>query len=220
MKVLLGCLGVAGRRLGEPDGLVLVVDYVPEAPSARDLVLPLLHGLAVDGPCAEAALERMLALGPLAVGLVFGPLSDDGRALLGALAWLVIAGFALEGIGLLAHARDMKRQGGEGAAAHYVQTTQFGYTYRSRNSVLGVTLLGMFAFALFVPQGAVGLTAWFLLALAAAAAAVVGRMLFYALVIPTTMPGAFFWRNPAFQEHARETGLAKMPQVGVAMDCH
>jgi hypothetical protein len=76
------------------------------------------------------------------------------------------------------------------------------------------------AFALFVPQGAAGFAAWLLIAALATAAAVVGRMLFYALVIPTTMPGAFFWRNPAFQEHARETGLAKMPQVGVAMDCH
>ena len=54
----------------------------------------------------------------------------------------------------------------------------------------------------------------------ATVAAIVGRMLFYALVIPTTMPGAFFWRNPAFEEHARATGLAKMPQVGVVMDGH
>jgi len=35
------------------------------------------------------------------------------------------------------------------------------------------------------------------------------------LVIPTTMPGAFFWRNKGFVEHARETGLAEMQQVGV-----
>ena len=47
-----------------------------------------------------------------------------------------------------------------------------------------------------------------------------GRALFYAVVIPTTMPGAFFWRNRGFEEHARETGLAEMPQVGVLPDCH
>jgi len=47
------------------------------------------------------------------------------------------------------------------------------------------------------------------------ATAIAGRALFYVLVIPTTMPGAFFWRNRAFEEHARETGLAKMPQTGV-----
>jgi len=39
-------------------------------------------------------------------------------------------------------------------------------------------------------------------------------------VIPTTMPGAFFWRNKGFEEHARKTGLAKMPQVGVLPDVH
>jgi DMSO reductase anchor subunit len=162
----------------------------------------------------------MLALGPLAVGLVFAPLAADSSVLLGALAWVVVAGIALEAIGLYAHARDMRRQGGEGAAAQYLQTTQFAYSYAARNAVLGLALCGVLAFALFVPQGAVGMVAWLIIALLATAAAVVGRMLFYALVIPTTMPGAFFWRNPAFQEHARETGLAKMPQVGVAMDCH
>jgi DMSO reductase iron-sulfur subunit len=162
----------------------------------------------------------MLALGPLAVGLVFAPLVADGSALLRTLAQIAVAGFVLEAIGLIAHARDMNRRGGEGAAAQYVQTTQFGYSYLSRNGALALAILGMLAFAVFVPQGSAGIAAWLLLALIATAAAVVGRMLFYALVIPTTMPGAFFWRNPAFQEHARETGLAKMPQVGVAMDCH
>jgi len=34
------------------------------------------------------------------------------------------------------------------------------------------------------------------------------------------MPGAFFWRNRAFEEHARKTGLANMPQVGVLPDAH
>jgi hypothetical protein len=50
--------------------------------------------------------------------------------------------------------------------------------------------------------------------------ALIGRALFYALVIPTTTPGGFFWRNKGFEEHARETGLAEMPQVGVLPDCH
>jgi DMSO reductase anchor subunit len=162
----------------------------------------------------------MLALGALAVGLVFAPLAGDSSVLLGALAWVVVAGFVLEAIGLYAHARDMKQQGGEGAAAQYLQTTQFAYSYAARNAVLGLALSGVLAFALFTPQGTVGMAAWLLIAALATAAAVVGRMLFYALVIPTTMPGAFFWRNPAFQEHARETGLAKMPQVGVAYEGH
>ena len=162
----------------------------------------------------------MLMLGPLAVGLVFAPLADDGAVLLGVLAWVVVAGLVLELVGLVFHARDLQRMGGEGAAAHQVQTTNFAYTYRSRNAALGLALLALLSFAVFFPQGTIGLVAWVLISMVAIAAAAVGRMLFYALVIPTTMPGAFFWRNPAFQEHARETGLAKMPQVGVAMDCH
>jgi len=49
---------------------------------------------------------------------------------------------------------------------------------------------------------------------------IISRALFYVLVIPTTMPGAFFWKNRAFEEHARKTGLANMPQVGVVPDTH
>ena len=50
--------------------------------------------------------------------------------------------------------------------------------------------------------------------------ATAGRALFYVLVIPTTMPGAFFWKNAGFVEHAREVGLADMPQLGVAYETH
>jgi DMSO reductase iron-sulfur subunit len=162
----------------------------------------------------------LLVLGPLAVGLVFAPLVSDSAVLLAWLAWPVSIGLALEAIGLFAHARDMQRQGGEGAAALAVQRTQFGYSYFARNIALGVALVGMLVLTQYSPSDTAAITAWVLLTLAAMVAAVIGRMLFYALVIPTTMPGAFFWRNPAFQEHARETGLARMPQVGVVMDGH
>jgi Na+/serine symporter len=140
--------------------------------------------------------------------------------LLHTLAWVVIAGLALEAIGLLAHARDMQQRGGEGAAAQMLQTTKFAYSYLMRNILLALTLLGMLGFVVLAPAGIMATSLWALMALATVIFAVVGRMLFYALVIPTTMPGAFFWRNPAFQQHARETGLAKMPQVGVVMDAH
>ena len=49
---------------------------------------------------------------------------------------------------------------------------------------------------------------------------IVGRALFYVLVIPTTMPGAFFWKNKGFEQHARDIGLAEMPQVGVIPNVH
>ena len=64
-------------------------------------------------------------------------------------------------------------------------------------------------------EGGNGLFMWVATAMMIVATALIGRTLFYALVIPTTMPGAFFWRNKGFEEHARETGLAEMPQVGV-----
>ncbi|HID45917.1 MAG TPA: aspartate carbamoyltransferase, partial [Chromatiaceae bacterium] len=54
----------------------------------------------------------------------------------------------------------------------------------------------------------------------ALASAILGRAMFYVMVIPTTMPGAFFWKNKGFVEHARETGLADMPQLGVAYEQH
>ena len=58
------------------------------------------------------------------------------------------------------------------------------------------------------------------IALSVIAVAVVSRAMFYVMVVPTTMPGAFFWKNKGFEEHARESGLAKMPQVGVIADVH
>ena len=70
------------------------------------------------------------------------------------------------------------------------------------------------------PTGALGLLGWGVAAAATLTAALIGRALFYVLVIPTTMPGAFFWRNKGFEAHARETGLAHWPQVGVAPDGH
>ena len=69
-------------------------------------------------------------------------------------------------------------------------------------------------------SGWAGFAGWVVAALLVAGGAIVGRMLFYVLVIPTTMPGAFFWRNRGFQEHARETGLARLLQAGVALDAH
>jgi len=59
-----------------------------------------------------------------------------------------------------------------------------------------------------------------LLMLLALASSILGRAMFYVMVIPTTMPGAFFWKNRDFVEHARETGLAHMPQLGVAYEQH
>lgn len=163
----------------------------------------------------SAFVGTALGLGGLLLGLLAlgqGALTPELARTLG---WIMAAGFALEGVGLLAHARDLKARGDEGAASHYEQTTRYGWSYRLRNGLLALSWLLALAVAvggtatLFVP-----------LACIAVAAAILGRALFYVLVIPTTMPGAFFWRNKGFAEHAREVGLANMPQLGVVPDSH
>ena len=136
---------------------------------------------------------------------------------------LLALGLMVEGLGHIAHARAMGRAEHEGGASHHVQVTTFGKTYRLRNGLLGANML--LSLALLVALGAGAATAWVTLGLLAAGAmllatCVIGRALFYVLVIPTTMPGAFFWKNKGFEEHARAIGLAHMPQVGVALLRH
>lgn len=43
----------------------------------------------------------------------------------------------------------------------------------------------------------------------------VGRIIMYLVVVPTTMPGAFFVRNPGFVSMARKSDLAADPLIGV-----
>jgi membrane-bound ClpP family serine protease len=105
-------------------------------------------------------------------------------------------------------------------ASHYEQCTSFGNTYLLRNAGIGVSMLLLGLIGVLNLEGSTALFLWLLSAMLVAATALIGRALFYALVIPTTMPGAFFWRNKGFEEHARETGLAEMPQVGVLPECH
>lgn len=164
-----------------------------------------------------------LVLGSVLILLVSGIVMGAAfvRDMLPQLGWIVFAGLMLEGIGLLAHARDLKKQGGEGAASHFVQTTRFGHAYILRNVLLVASLIFTAILALELlnqPQAVLmlaGITLSFILV-----TNLFGRALFYVLVIPTTMPGAFFWKNSGFEEHARETGLANMPQVGVVPDSH
>ncbi len=160
-----------------------------------------------------------LSLGALAVGIIFSiSLAIQGEEFVGLmslLVWPIGLGLLLEAVGLFAHARDLDHAGGEGQAAHVEQRTSFGKTYYSRNIGLAVSIAIVAVLAIIGPGGVVGVIAWTMVAALIVATALVGRALFYVLVIPTTMPGAFFWRNQGFQEHARESGLAEMPQVGV-----
>lgn len=128
-------------------------------------------------------------------------------------------GILLEGIGLAAHARAMNIANNEGGASHYVQSTTFGKTYWLRNGLMLINLLFVAALSVAAYLGSVSLALWMLAALTSLVCSVIGRALFYVLVIPTTMPGAFFWKNKGFEEHAKDIGLAKMPQVGI-VDAH
>jgi DMSO reductase iron-sulfur subunit len=137
---------------------------------------------------------------------------------------LMCVGMLAEGIGHTAHAKAMGQAEHEGGASYYVQTTTFGKTFRLRNTLLGLNLglacallAGMLAFNTI---GAFTLLGLALVGATLVATSLIGRALFYVLVIPTTMPGAFFWKNKGFEEHARDIGLADMPQVGVAPHRH
>ncbi|MBA1333450.1 aspartate carbamoyltransferase [Candidatus Endoriftia persephone str. Guaymas] len=158
-----------------------------------------------------------LTLGSLLLALVALASNQLPPELGRLLAMVAGTGLALEGIGLLYHARDLQAQESEGAASFYEQTTTYGYPYWLRNGLLVVALMLVLGVGLLDGDSA---WAFILLALLALIVSVIGRALFYVLVIPTTMPGAFFWKNKGFVEHARESGLAEMPQLGVAYEQH
>jgi len=166
----------------------------------------------------------MLSLGGLivaAAALTNLPLETEGlQALSAGLAAIIAMGLSLEAFGHLMHARDMNALGNEGAASHYQQTTFYGRSYWLRNGLLAYAVVQAWILALTGISGGFGLVCAIALGLAMLVSAVFGRSLFFVLVIPTTMPGAFFWKNQGFVEHARETGLADAPQHGVVYERH
>ena len=131
-------------------------------------------------------------------------------------ASVALIGVVLEAVGLVAHARDLKKNKGEGAVSHFEQTTRYGKSYLLRNALIVLNIAALITIITTTGlNGTLGVVIGTLLVISLIASAIISRALFYVLVIPTTMPGAFFWRNKGFQEHARETGLAEMQQVGV-----
>jgi len=135
-------------------------------------------------------------------------------------AVVALVGLILEASGLIAHARHLKKSKDEGVASHFEQTTRYGKSYLVRNILLGINIAALTAIIIIGLSGVSGIVLGSLLIISLLISAIIGRALFYVLVIPTTMPGAFFWRNKGFEEHARETGLAEMQQVGVLPDNH
>ena len=167
---------------------------------------------------------NMLTLGGLLTGLFFTPyFIFNGQSVTGLLqvvAILMIAGLVIEGVGHYFHAKHLNVKGREGSVSYYEQVTTFGKTYNLRNILLMLNLLSVSALMLIDSSTVFTLSAWTILTVSVISVAVISRAMFYVMVVPTTMPGAFFWKNKGFEDHARETGLANMPQVGVISDTH
>jgi len=162
----------------------------------------------------------MLSLGSLLIAIVSIVFIDNSYALLKLLAAVAAFGLIIEAIGLLFHALDLKNGPGEGAAAHYELSTTFGKTYWLRNALLALNIALALVISVTSLSGGIGVFTGLIFAISLIVMAYLGRIIFYALVIPTTMPGAFFWKNKGFVEHARESGLADMQQLGVAYERH
>lgn len=169
---------------------------------------------------ASAFFGNMISLGALLIGVVAVLFSEASDELVKMLASVALAGLALEVIGHLFHGRDLQAGSGEAAAAYYQQTTIYGKPFILRNLLLGINLLLAAAIGFTGLDGLFGVIAGTLFTLSMLLMVVISRSLFFVLVIPTTMPGAFFWRNQEFVEHARETGMAQMEQVGVVYERH
>ena len=158
-----------------------------------------------------------LALGAMLIALCAAAFDTLHPALVRPLAGLAAFGIALEAAGLAALGRDIAGARNEGAASWHILNTLYGRTFLLRAGLMAAAFILSAGLAAGVPGG---VPAFLALAALVLAEAVIGRALFFACVIPTTMPGAYFWRNPGFVEHAREIGLARMPQVGVAYEGH
>jgi DMSO reductase iron-sulfur subunit len=177
---------------------------------------------------ATAFAGNTLSLGSVLTGIVVLPtiLISGGSIteLIRLLAILTTLGLAVEGVGHLCHGRDMLKLGNEGASSWYVQITRYGYPWVVRNALLISAIilalgLGGLGFV-STTEGWIFIALWAALTTLTIAATTITRSLFFVLVIPTTMPGAFFWRNQDFVDHARETGLVEMEQLGVVRELH
>ena len=166
---------------------------------------------------AASFLSTALTLGTILI-ITFSMLFNSLTTPLNSTLMVFIGlGLFMEIAGLISHSKSLKSASSEGAASFYLQTTLYGKAYWLRNILL-ITALITASILIYLPQtslpGLEQLMGFIL------ASNIIGRALFYVAVIPTTMPGAFFWKNAGFIEHARETGLADMPQIGVAYEKH
>jgi DMSO reductase iron-sulfur subunit len=165
-------------------------------------------------------LGNALMLGGLITTFGYAFAVNDWQALVNTSASIIFVGITIEATGLLKQAKEFDVAKHEGAVSHYIQKTTFGKTYQLRNALIAFNALvaATLAFTEFAAPLAI---MWSVILFASIiATAVIGRALFYVLVIPTTMPGAFFWKNKGFVEHARDIGMDHMPNTGVVPARH
>ncbi len=174
-----------------------------------------------------AFVSSAVILGSAVVGVMFC-LAEvmAGRspgALSHVMAWALLIGLALQGVSLIGHLRYLNRRGDEAAVSRRLMLTTYGKTYAARWISWATLAISMVTLLVLGDPGvpsALLPAAWTAIGLVAILHEVVGRALFYVVVVPTTHPGAFFWGSKVFEAHARASGLANMPQVGVVSDGH
>ncbi|RDH80761.1 MAG: aspartate carbamoyltransferase [endosymbiont of Galathealinum brachiosum] len=167
---------------------------------------------------------NMISLGSLITGLFFVPVLLYGNqsvsGLLQLVAGLMFIGLMIEAVGHYFHAKHLNVKGREGAVSYYEQVTTFGKTNLLRLAMLFTNILVVASLMFVTSPSPIIMALWVLLVLSVLASSLISRAMFYVMVVPTTMPGAFFWKNKGFEEHARETGLANTVQAGIIADAH
>jgi len=225
---------------------LLVYDQFGEFEIAKQAATLFAYAAAISGPIAiyfmhkiyriearpfwnhwqvlTAFYGNMLSLGSLITGLFFVPFFIYNNLsvsdLIQLLAAVMLTGLLIEAIGHYFHAKHLNVKGREGAVSYYEQVTTFGKTNLLRYGLLLINIIISAALMIAGGESAVALEIWLLIAVSVLVSSIISRAMFYVMVVPTTMPGAFFWKNKGFEEHARETGLANVVQAGIIADTH
>ncbi|MFQ5780186.1 MAG: DmsC/YnfH family molybdoenzyme membrane anchor subunit [Nitrospiria bacterium] len=149
-----------------------------------------------------------LILGSAGVGLVFG-LAEfvAGRPPAPFLSWMAIpllGGLILQAVSSYAHLRHLKHRGEEAAVSHALMVGRYGKTSAARRISWGILMAMGLIFALSVLEGGWALAGWGGMLALALVHEIVGRALFYVLVVPTTIPGGSSGRtDPLRRMHRR-----------------
>lgn len=157
-----------------------------------------------------------LVLGPLAVAAAGGwAAGETATEVIRATAAIALGALLWGRVSAARQLTNLRSGPGEGGASLHLLTGTYGTFHRLRGWLATGAVLAL-AVAVAVPAPAPVMAA-FLLALVGE---VVDRSLFYLVVVPTTMPGAFFLKNSGFEQLARDTGLAQAPTTGVSPHHH